>query len=184
MAALLIFTQREKNLPFFFFVLLCFATGMFVEIIGINTGYLFGDYSYGEVLGAKWQGVPFLIGINWFVIVFCAGTIIHRLNEWVYKKIADGKQPSPAVQTFSFITDAALLTTFFDWIMEPAAIKLGFWKWQPAGAIPSYNFLCWFLISALLLTVFRFLTFDKHNQFALHLFIIQALFFLLLQTFL
>ncbi|MEP7317291.1 MAG: carotenoid biosynthesis protein [Panacibacter sp.] len=184
MAALLVFTQRKKNISFYIFLLICFGTGMVTEAIGVNTGYLFGNYVYGEVMGRKLFEVPLLIGINWFVIIFCAGTVVQKLSDWVYKKIAVEIKPSVAVQVFSFITDAALLTTFFDWVMEPVAIKLGFWQWLPNGEIPLYNFLCWFIISAVLLTAFRFMKFDKHNQFAVHLFMIQLLFFLVLQTFL
>lgn len=182
MAALLVFTQTEKNISFYLFGIICYMTGMCTEIIGVNTGYLFGNYIYGEVMGPKLYAVPWLIGINWFIIVFCAGCTIHRLNEWIYQKLADNMQPPVSVQVFSFVTDAALITTFFDWIMEPVAVKIGFWKWIPEGSIPAYNLLCWFIISALLLTVFRFMKFDKHNQFAVHLFIIQILFFLLLQS--
>ena len=184
MAALLLFTQREKNISYYFFIVLCFVTGMLTEAIGVNTGNLFGDYQYGEVLGKKVFGVPLLIGINWFVIMFCAGTIVQQLSEWIFAKMSPETQPSSKVKLFSFITDAAMLATFFDWIMEPPAQQLGYWKWLPNGEIPVYNYLCWFLISAALLTVFRFLKFDKHNQFAVHLFIIQLLFFWVLQTFL
>ena len=184
MAALLIFTQKNKTVSFWLFAILCFATGVIVEIIGVNTGYLFGNYSYGTVLGPKLYSVPWLIGINWFTTVFCAGNIIHRLNEWLLQKIGVEKQPSATVQTLSFLFDAATLATLFDWVLEPSAIKLGYWQWMPKGEIPLFNFICWFAISAALLTVFRMLKFDKHNQFALHLFIIQLLFFLVLQTFL
>ena len=184
MAVLLLFTQKEKNIAFYGFIILCFAAGMLTEVIGVNTGYLFGNYSYGDILGGKIYGVPLLIGINWFVIMFCAGTITNGVSEWVYKKLEADNQPSNYVKLFSFITDAAMLATFFDWIMEPAAQQLGFWKWLPGGVIPVYNYLCWFIISAVLLTAFRFMKFDKHNQFAVHLFIIQLLFFLVLQTFL
>ncbi len=184
MAALLLFTQREKNIAFYGFIILCFATGMLTEIIGVNTGYLFGNYRYGDVLGNKIFAVPLVIGINWFVIMFCAGTITNGVSEWVYRKLEANNQPSNYVKLFSFVIDAAMLATFFDWIMEPAAQQLGFWQWLPNGEIPLYNYLCWFIISATLLTVFRFMKFDKHNQFAVHLFIIQLLFFLVLQTFL
>ncbi|HXL56649.1 MAG TPA: carotenoid biosynthesis protein [Chitinophagaceae bacterium] len=184
MAALLLFTQKEKNISFFLFVLLCYATGMITEIIGINTGYLFGNYEYGEVLGPKLYGVPWLIGINWFIAVFCSGNIVFRLNEWLYKKLATDMRPSLVVQLFSFVIDAALLTTLFDYILEPLAVKLGYWKWLPDNSIPIYNFVCWFIINSALLTVFRLLKFNKHNQFAVHLLIIQVLFFLALQTFL
>jgi putative membrane protein len=183
MAVLLVFTQKEKNIAFFFFLFLCYATGMITEIIGVNTGYLFGNYEYGEMLGTKLYGVPWLIGINWFIAIFCSGNIIFRLNEWLYKKLSTDMRPSLAVQLSSFVIDAALLTTLLDYVIEPSAVQLGFWKWLPDNTIPIYNFVCWFIISAALLIVFRLLKFDKHNQFAVHLLIIQILFFLVLQTF-
>lgn len=184
MAGLLIYTQRQKNKSYWIFFLLCFVTGVVVEIIGVNTGYLFGDYKYGEVLGVKVYNVPLLIGINWFTTVFCAGVMMQRLSDWIVKKMSGQAQPSKAVQFFSFVTDAALLTTLFDWVLEPVAIRLQFWQWNPANEIPLYNYVCWFAISALLLTAFRLMKFRKDNLFAVHLLIIQLLFFLVLQTFL
>jgi len=184
MAGLLIFTQKQKNFFFYVFIFICFGTGMITEVTGVNSGYLFGHYVYGEILGKKIAGVPVVIGLNWFVIIFCAGTIIHKMNRWVYKKMTVELQVSTGVQAFSFIADTAMLATFFDWVMEPVAVQLGFWKWLPGGEIPLYNFLCWFIISAVLAGIFRVMKFDKHNQFAVHLFIIQLLFFLMLQTFL
>jgi bisanhydrobacterioruberin hydratase len=182
MAALLVLTQKEKNMAFLFFLVTCYAIAMIAEMIGVSTSYLFGKYEYGTVLGPKLYGVPWLIGVNWFIAVFCSGNIVFRLNEWVYKKLPADMLPSRTVQLFSFVIDAAILTTLFDYILEPSAIRLGLWKWLPDNSIPVYNFVCWFGISAALLTVFRLLRFDKHNQFAIHLFIIQILFFLALQT--
>jgi putative membrane protein len=83
----------------------------------------------------------------------------------------------------SFIIDASFLVFMFDWIMEPVAVKLGYWQWEN-NTIPLYNYLSWIIISAGLLTVFRKLNRDKHNVFAVHLFIIQLLFFVVLRTFL
>ena len=93
-------------------------------------------------------------------------------------------QVKSSVQLISFITDGALLATLFDFIIEPVAVKLGYWHWLDDGAIPFYNYTCWFFISIILLTVFRLLPFDKNNRLAVHLFIIQVLFFLLLRVFL
>jgi len=184
MGVLLIITQKERPASFWIFVLLCFTLGMIAEMIGVNTGYLFGNYTYGNVLGPKLYGVPWLIAVNWFIIIFCAGNIIYRLNEWLYKKLSAQMRPSFIVQVFSFVIDASLLATFFDWVLEPSAIRLGYWQWIPADEIPLFNFACWFIVSAILLTAFRLLKFNKDNQFAIHLFIIQVLFFLILQTFL
>lgn len=184
MAVLLIFTQVEKNIRFWLFVLLCYVSGMLAEIIGVNTGYLFGAYSYGNVLGIQFMKVPLIIGVNWFTTMYCAGCIIYKLNEWLYNKLGIDFKPSFPVQLVTFVLDAALLATFFDWILEPTAIALKYWSWMPEDQIPVLNFVCWFGISAFLLTFFRLLRFDKENQFAVHLFIIQVLFFLVLQIFL
>ncbi len=180
MAALLFFMQPQKNTGFFLFFFIAFTAGIGMEIIGVHTGLLFGNYQYGNILGPKIFDVPLLIGVNWYVIIFCAGNIVHQLNEWVYKKFGDEMQLSPSLKTIAFIADAAMLTTFFDWILEPVATRLGYWTWIPAEKIPAFNYLCWFLISAVLLIFFRRLNFSKQNQFAVHLFIIQLLFFLVL----
>jgi putative membrane protein len=183
MFLLLIVAQRNKNIGYFVFMLItCFA-GFFIEMLGVHTGYVFGNYSYGNVLGLEWNKVPLIIGINWFIIIFCAGTVTTKIDEWVINKLGSEAAFSARVQFASFVIDAALLTTFFDWVMEPVAVKLGFWQWHESP-ISNYNYACWFVISVLLLTCFRFFKFDKHNQFALHLFMIQLMFFLLLRTFL
>ena len=181
---LVLFTQ-VKNIAFFGFVVLCFVTGMLVEMIGVKTGVLFGDYRYGPVLGPKLINVPLLIGINWFIVVYCSGVVVTIFHNWLKSKYtAEGRVLSPAILNFSFILDAALLTTFFDWLMEPVAVRLGFWFWNGTGEIPLFNYVCWFVISSLLLAVFRRLRFDKENLFAVHLFFIQVLFFGTLRTFL
>ncbi len=185
MALLLIVTQKQKNIAFFLFFIVTFLVGFLVEFIGVNTGYLFGQYQYGNVLGVKHFGVPLLIGINWFIIMYCTGVIANQLYDWANKKLAEADaEVKPAVRFVSFIIDGALLATMFDFIIEPVAVKMGFWQWLGNGEIPFYNYACWFFTSLLLLTVFRLLPFNKGNRLAVHLFIIQVLFFMLLRVFL
>jgi len=181
MTALLIWCQPVKNTRFFLFLLICFVTGIGVEMIGINTGRLFGNYRYGNILGKQLNGVPWLIGLNWFLIIFCAGSAMTRFQQWFIDRFKGEQVVSYRLQFFSFIIDSALLATFFDWIMEPVAMNLGFWQWNN-GTVPLYNYVCWFLISMVLLAVFRRLSFEKVNHLAVHLFIIQLLFFLALRT--
>ena len=183
MAALIIFTQQQKNKAFYSFCAVAFITGMSVEAAGVNSGILFGDYHYTKILGPGIFGVPFLIGINWFVVVYCCGCITFMFEEWIMKKLSVQAELSTGMQLISFIIDAAILTVFYDWVLEPAAIKLNLWQWKN-DTIPFYNYLCWFFISAGLMVVFRKLNFAKHNIFALHLLIIQLLFFLSIETFL
>ncbi len=184
MAVLLVWIQPKKNIPFFIFIIAAFVTGMVTEMIGVNTSALFGNYKYGNILGTAFKNVPLLIGINWFIIIYCAGIIVVKLDDWLINKLGGEVPFSSTMMSISFIIDAALLATAFDWLIEPVAVKIGFWQWQGDGKIPLYNYTCWFIISAVLLTVFRKLNFDKHNHFAVHLFIIQLLFFFALRTFL
>lgn len=183
--ALLIWTQQEKKLHFIIFFTACFLVGVTVEIIGINTGFLFGDYTYGDVLGYKFQKVPLLIGINWFIIIYCSGISIHTLLMKAINRVASYTGKTPAtLKALSVIVDGATLAVFFDWLMEPVAVKLGYWVWNGDGSIPLFNYICWFVVSLLLLTIFHFAKFSKQNKFAVNLLLIQLMFFLLLRTFL
>ncbi len=184
MTVLLVWTQPKKSIAYFLFFFIAFITGMMVEMIGVNTERLFGAYSYGTVLGPKINGVPWLIGLNWFVVIFCSASVLQQMHEWFSKKMAkDGAVMPERIAKISLLVDAAFLATFFDWLMEPVAIKLGFWQWKTT-AIPVYNYTCWFIISLLLLLVLQKMPFPKRNHFAVHLFIIQLLFFMTLRTFL
>ncbi len=184
MALLLIWTHEGKNFSFFLFAALAFLVGMGTEMIGVNTGHLFGSYQYGKVLGSSLNGVPWLIGFNWFVVIFCSAAVMQEVHGWFSRKMEASQNVLPlGVAALLLVIDGALLATFFDWVMEPVAIQLGFWQWE-GGVIPMFNYTCWFLISAALLLALRFFRFQKANHFAVHLFIIQLLFFLALRTFL
>ncbi len=183
MFALLIWTQSEKNYFFWIFLVVVFATGIAVEIIGVNTRLLFGNYNYGSMLGFKIKNVPFVIGVNWFIIIYCCGICMQTLLMKAIDKVAVTiAAPPMALKALSVIVDGATLAVFFDWLMEPVAIKLGYWKWN--GEIPLYNYLCWFVIAMAMLTLFHFCKFNKQNKFAVHLLMIQIMFFLILRTFL
>jgi len=183
MFALLIWTQNEKNYQFWLFVLVAVATGLIVEMIGVHTHLLFGDYTYGNVLGFKANKVPLIIGINWLVIIYCCGISINTILQKAITKLAkDTATPPMALKAISVIVDGATIAVFFDWLMEPIAIKLGYWQWN--GDIPLYNYICWFVVAAALLSLFHVCNFKKQNKFAVHLLLIQMMFFLLLRTFL
>lgn len=182
---LLLWTQHKISGPFLGFFIIVFLSGIAVEVVGVNTGALFGDYQYGTVLGWKFRNVPLIIGVNWFVIIYCCGISIHTLLMKAIRSIAldTGKKPM-TLKALSVIIDGATLAVFFDWLMEPVAVKLGYWKWAGTGAVPFYNYLSWFVVSVVLLTVFHFCNFDKQNKFAVNLLLVQGMFFLLLRTFL
>jgi putative membrane protein len=163
--SLLIWTTPLRNRKFYFFVIAAILFGFVTEVIGVNTGLLFGSYRYGDILGQKIFGVPILISFNWFMIVYASGICVAK-----YLK---------STNIYIQVVSGGLLATFFDWIMEPAAIKLGFWQWEN-NSIPVFNYITWFGISGLLLIFFNKNKFSYH-PFALYLLIIQAAFFLVLR---
>lgn len=167
MFILLIWNENELSYTLLKAFMLAFITGLVTEIIGVNTGLLFGSYHYGSVFGEKLMGVPFLIGLNWFCIVYSAFQVV-AMSKWV-------KQLNTVV--LAILT--AALATFFDWIMEPVAIDLGFWKWHTAE-IPFLNYACWFGISFIVALFFHKIGVKKTNPFAIYLFFTQLLFFVFL----
>jgi bisanhydrobacterioruberin hydratase len=185
MAGLLFYTQEKINIPFVLFVAMCFTVGIAVEIIGTSTGYLFGKYEYGKMLGIGLKNVPIVIGINWFIIMYCCGITVHTILEKLSARLETMTgAPSPSLKILSIVSDGAMLAVVFDWIMEPAAMKLGYWTWLGDGEIPDYNYMCWFIISSLLMLGFGLLKFSKRNIFAVNLLMIMMMFFMLIRTFL
>ena len=168
MLLLLILNEQPINLRFVQASLMAVVVGMTTEMIGVNTGLLFGNYSYGEVFGRKLFGVPVLIGINWFCIVYTAHVVARKFNG----KLIKGKL------SVAFLT--AAIATSFDWVMEPVAMKLGFWNWND-GQIPMFNYISWFVISFAVSVAFGYLKVEANNKFAPYFLMIQVLFFLFLR---
>jgi putative membrane protein len=108
-----------------------------LEYLGVISGRIFGSYSYGPILQPQLLGVPLAIGFAWLAMVLSSAGIADLLTAR-----AGGGPPWVRIP---FI---ALLMVLFDWIMEPAAIKLGYWSWQN-GEIPWQNYLAWFLFAML-----------------------------------
>jgi putative membrane protein len=182
MFLLILYTQKGINGPFLFFLAVCFAGGIVVEIIGTKTEWLFGKYAYGEVLGPEFKDVPIIIGLNWFILIYCCGITIQSILTKILEQLAkQTEKPVAALRAVSVIVDGATIALLFDWIMEPVAMDLGYWTWA-GGEVPMYNYVSWFVVSCLLLSVFHFSRFSKKNVFAVNLLMIQMMFFLLLRT--
>jgi bisanhydrobacterioruberin hydratase len=186
MAGLIVYSQPEKNVPFYIFITLTFCFGIVVEIIGVNTGKLFGNYKYTEVLGISFKNVPLIIGANWFIIMYCCGMAVNHFMIRLAKALPEGEtiKINEKLKLASLVFDAATLAVIMDWTIEPVAIKLNYWNWLPDGDIPTFNYLSWFAVSAVFMLLFNMLAFKKNNIFAVHLLLIMSLFFVILRTFL
>jgi len=155
--------ENLKNIKLIFFMLLIFLLGYFLEVLGVNTGLIFGEYMYGPVLGFKWINTPLMIGTNWLILVFCTGVVLDKTNFSIIQKSLIG----------------GLIMTSIDYIIEPVAIKFNFWRWV-GGVIPLQNYISWFLFSTLFIYIFYKFNIERNNKVAPWLLVIQIIFFLVL----
>lgn len=182
---LLLWTQKHINRPFIVFTLAIMLFGFFIEVVGVNTGKVFGAYKYGNVLGPKLFGVPLMISVNWFIIIYCCGIATYTILMRIIGRLAPSAAGPPKfVKALTLLTDGATIATFLDWLMEPGVTRLGFWEWTNEGITPWYNYFCWFIFSMLMLGIFHVCHFNKRNKFAVNLLLIQLMFFLALRTYL
>src|SRR5476651_2220982 len=78
MAAVIVYMHRGPYKQLLLFMVVVAVVGYSAEWVGVHTSLLFGSYSYGNTLGFKAGGVPLIIGINWFILVYSAGVFLRR----------------------------------------------------------------------------------------------------------
>ena len=143
-------------------IFLVYLITFFSEWIGVNYGWLFGSYEYGDSLGFKIDGVPIIMGANWLLLGLVCRDIVKKIitNHWL------------------IIILSALLMVLIDTLIEPLSNRLDFWTWKN-NIIPFSNYKDWFLIALLNQYIFSFLKFKKDMFFwSLGYIIILVLFFI------
>ncbi len=144
----------------FFLLFLFCGIGLFAEWLGVHYGLLFGTYEYGENLGVKLDGVPYLIGFYWALLTFITSAISEKtgLPGWTQPLLGAG------------------LMVLLDIFMEKSAPAFGFWQFD--GEVPLDNYLAWFGIGLLLQLILYFSKVKGNFKISLHLYLAQLLFFL------
>ncbi len=112
--------------------------GFLVELVGVHTGWLFGQYDYRGVLQPELAGVPVAIGFAWLAMLLSSAALTQRFLQ---AHAAAGAARSAA--------SIAAFMVLFDLFMEPAAVALDYWQWQ-GGTVPLQNYAAWFVIGFLL----------------------------------
>jgi putative membrane protein len=162
---LLGYFHQEWNQKFVIFCLIIFLAGFGVEMLGVNTGKIFGAYVYDSALGPKIWHTPPMIGINWLMLIYVTGVSLQNI-----------KWPKWALAALG-----ATILVSLDFIMEPVAIAFDFWHWLGEG-IPLQNFIAWWAIAWGMLMYFLYLPIKKQNPLAGILLLIQFVFFGLLRA--
>jgi bisanhydrobacterioruberin hydratase len=135
--------------------------GFIIEVAGVNTHLVFGNYSYGNALGFKLFNTPVLIAINWIMLSYGASSVIEKTAVPVPVKILSG----------------SMLMLFYDIILEQIAPVLDMWYWEN-DIVPVQNYVAWFVISLIFQTLIRMSGIKTVNRVAWIIILIQLLFFI------
>ena len=143
---LLILFYRKRGVKFWLISFLIFFTGFIIEAIGVNSGYIFGNYFYGRSLGFKLFETPLIIGINWLLLSLLAASMMERIRSFFLK-----------------ICGAAVLMLLFDIFLEQIAPELDMWFWKD-NSIPVQNYIAWFILALLFQTLLIAVKINLNNK--------------------
>jgi bisanhydrobacterioruberin hydratase len=166
--SLAVFHEHYSRRLVIFFLVVYFI-GFVVEVIGIHTHVVFGQYRYGGSLGIKVSDTPLIIGLNWVLLVYLTAAVVDYW-EW------------PAAVK---VLLASSMMLAYDLVLEQVAPAMDMWHWQQ-GEVPLRNYLTWFIMAVLFHSAARLLHLKIRNRLAPVILGCQFLFlfslFLLLNT--
>ena len=115
------------------------ALATVAELVGVQTGFPFGEYGYGTTLGPRLLGiVPVVIPLSWFCMLYASLAIA----AWV------------GAGTRGACVLAALGLVAWDVLMDPAmSAAFPFWSWHQGGeyhGMPLVNWGGWMLTGLVL----------------------------------
>lgn len=162
-AVLLWWNHTDRSIRFVWASALIFFFGFFVELAGVHTGLIFGEYRYGATLGPKLMGVPVIIGLNWLLIIYCIASLFETIRIPFWLKVISG----------------SVLAVLIDMLIEPVAMKYDFWAWTDY-IVPIQNYIGWFITSVVMFSILYLFKVKTENRIALGYYFIQLFFFLIL----
>ena len=130
--------------------------GFLVELIGVQTGWVFGRDQYTSHFGVRWWGTPPLIGINWLFLTYAWAAVARN----------SGNAPKYRM----LLAAAGMLA--YDLLLEQAAPLMQLWHWE-GRHIPLSNYLAWFGLALFFQWILHFNRIDTRNSLALPLLLLQ-----------
>lgn len=149
-----------KTLLVFAFILLA---GYTIEVIGVQTGLIFGNYKYENALGFKILETPPLIGVNWLLLIYLSTSVLSeiKIRNWIK------------------ILLAPLLMLIYDLALEIVAPKTNMWQWENSE-VPIKNYIAWYIIALIFVIILNTFKINTRNPLSKIILICQFLFFSLL----
>jgi putative membrane protein len=160
---ILMLFQQQYNRTTLFVLILIYLLSFFIEVAGVQTKVIFGDYSYDFALGIQLFDTPLIIGLNWLLLSYISLSTSQLI---IKNKIAQ-------------IVLASFILLVYDIILETMAPVLNMWNWQN-NQVPFRNYFAWFVFALLFTSILSFSGIKTKNKIAPVILICQVLFFLIL----
>lgn len=138
------------------FVALAASISLAFEAVGVATGAIYGPYHYTDKLGPQAFGVPLIVPVSWFMVIYPSYTLANYLADGC---MVSKPRPSPA-RLIGLTTLSAMLMTAWDLAVDPQMVMYGHWVWHVEGAyfgIPVQNFVGWLATTLTVYLVYRVL---------------------------
>ncbi len=120
-------------------MMLCLVVAGGLEVLSVQTGFPYGQYSYSSLLGPGVLGVPLLVPFCWQMMAHNAGVVARLIHPKAWVLVA-----------------AAALTAW-DLYIDPQNVRAGYWTWARAGeyvGIPLENFAGWLLTALMIYALY------------------------------
>lgn len=155
--------QEHKDSRLFVWAIVAYLFTFATEALGVATGSIFGEYTYGSTMRWQYLGVPFVIALNWVVLTLAANQLALKITQ------------SPLFAAGL----AGIALALYDVAIEPVAISLDYWQWT-MGEIPLQNYLAWALVAFAISLPLQLLRIRFQHPVLLVYFFAQLFFFIVL----
>lgn len=163
--AVLVF-HRDWSLRVIAWFVFIVLSSFVLEMQGVGSGEIFGQYGYERGLAPMINHTPVIIGLNWLFLVYASNNIVSRFESKAWMRIVLG----------------SMLMVMYDLILEWVAPYMSMWSFE-GGYPPIQNFLVWFAAALVYHTGFELLGIKSNNPSARFLFWLQMLFFVAIGTY-
>ncbi|WP_231915269.1 carotenoid biosynthesis protein [Lewinella sp. 4G2] len=166
--------KRNQDTALLWWLVVAYVFTFTMEAVGVATGAIFGEYTYGPTMWAQWLGVPFVIALNWCALTLACNEVAIRLVG-----VPRRQERSFLVRSVFAALIAGILTALYDVVIEPVAIELDYWSWA-AVEIPLQNYLAWAAIAFAISLPLHLLGIRFRSPLLLVYFFAQLFFFVVL----
>lgn len=121
-----------------------------IEVVGVLTGFPYGEFSYGVSLGPMVGGVPVALPVFFIPLV---------VNAYLLCVLLLGESASSRAVRLAVVVPTVVA---MDVVLDPGAVALGFWTFAEGGfyGVPLSNYAGWAL-SAVVAVVLLDLALDR-----------------------